>query len=383
MSATITWKVGTLECYPTYQEEKDVVFTVHWDCLGSEIVNGVSYNGRVYGSNAVTYHSGSEFTPYELLTESQVLGWIWESMGVSQKENVEAGVQNQINNQINPPVVILPLPWIPPGIVQQPQNVSIEISSSATFTVVASGPDGLTYQWMKNGIDISGATSSSYTINQALPSDEGTYSVKVSTPNGQSVTSNTATLTVVIPPPPPVPVPPTIVVPPVSQTTLTGDPASFNVNASGDYPLTYQWMKNGMDITDAITNTYSIASVTLTDAGNYTVTITNSAGSVTSNPVTLTVTEPQPAIPVITEQPSSQTVIVGDGVVFNVNATGDQPIAYQWFKDDVEIQGATGNTHIIQTSALTDAGNYKATVTNIAGTVTSNTATLTVNEPTP
>ncbi len=66
MSATITWKVGTLECYPTYQQEKDVVFTVHWDCLGSETVNGITYNGRVYGSTGVTYHSGSDFTPYEL-----------------------------------------------------------------------------------------------------------------------------------------------------------------------------------------------------------------------------------------------------------------------------------------------------------------------------
>jgi hypothetical protein len=89
---------------------------------------------------------------------------------------------------------------------------------------------------------------------------------------------------------------------------------------------------------------------------------------------------PSPTPPIITEQPSSQTVVVGDGAVFNVNATGDQPIAYQWFKDSIEIVGATGNTHIIQTSTLNDSGIYKATVTNIAGTTTSNTATLTVNE---
>ena len=89
---------------------------------------------------------------------------------------------------------------------------------------------------------------------------------------------------------------------------------------------------------------------------------------------------PSPTPPVITEQPSSQTVVVGDGAAFNVNASGDSPFAYQWFKDDTEIVGATGNTHIIQTSTLNDAGIYKATVTNIAGTTTSNTATLTVNE---
>ena len=62
-----------MECYPTYEQNVDVVFTVHWDCLGSETVNNITYTGRVYGSTGVTYHSGSEFTPYEQLTQNQVL----------------------------------------------------------------------------------------------------------------------------------------------------------------------------------------------------------------------------------------------------------------------------------------------------------------------
>ena len=102
MSATITWRVGTMECYPQYQQEKDVVFTVHWDCLGSEEYSGSTYTGRVYGSNGVTYHSGSEFTPYEDLTQEQVLSWVWDSMGQDQKQNCENSVQNQINNASTP-----------------------------------------------------------------------------------------------------------------------------------------------------------------------------------------------------------------------------------------------------------------------------------------
>ena len=294
MSATITWKVGTLECYPTYQQEKDVVFTVHWDCLGSETVNGITYNGRVYGSTGVTYHSGSDFTPYELLQEPQVIQWVWDSIGEEQKINFQNSVQNQINNQINPPVVILPLPWTPPYISIQPIGGTFVTGSNVTLIVIPMTLDGMTYQWKKNGTNIDQAVSSSYSINNIQPSDAGDYIVVVTSANGQSVTSNIATVTVINPP-----------------------------------------------------------------------------------------TPPTPTLPVITEQPSSQTIVVGDGAVFNVNATGEPPIAYQWFKDDVEIQGATGNTHIIQTSALTDAGVYKATVTNIAGTVTSNTATLTVNEPNP
>jgi len=293
MSATITWRVGTMECYPTYQQEKDVVFTVHWDCLGSETVNGTTYNGRVYGSNGVTYHSGSEFTPYENLTESQVLGWVWDAMGSGSKENYESSVQTQINNQINPPVVILPLPWTPPYISIQPIGGTFVTGSNVTLTVIPMILDGMTYQWKKNGTNIDQAVSSSYSINDIQMSDAGDYIVTVTSANGQSVTSNIATVTVINPTPPP---------------------------------------------------------------------------------------PPTPSLPVITEQPASQTVVVGDGVVFNVNATGEPPFAYQWSKDNVEIQGATGNTHIIQTSALTDAGVYTATITNIAGTVTSNPATLTVNE---
>lgn len=292
MSATITWKVGTMECYPTYQQEKDVVFTVHWDCLGAETVNNITYNGRVYGATAVTFNSGSSFTPYDKLTQEQVLSWVWDAIGTEQKTSYENNVQTQINNQINPPVVILPLPWAPPIISQQPQNAVATTGSQVVFSVTAIGASELTYQWIKDGSNIVGAVSSSYTITNVQESDAGTYSVVVSNSNGASITSTQATLTIFTPTPPP----------------------------------------------------------------------------------------PTPISPTITEQPTNQTVVVGDGAVFNVNATGDQPISYQWFKDGVEIVGGTGNTYIIQTATLTDAGDYSATVTNIAGSTTSNTATLTVNE---
>lgn len=296
MSATITWRVGTMECYPTYEQNTDVVFTVHWDCVGSETVSGSTYNGRVYGATGVTYHSGSTFTPYNQLTQETVLEWVWDAIGNDQKNSYESSVQTQINNQINPPVVILPLPWTPPSIVQQPANQAVPTGSSVTFNVVAVGPSDLTYQWSKDGVTIINAVSSSYTIETVQDSDAGNYVVVISGNNGQTVTSNVATLTIMQPTPP---------------------------------------------------------------------------------------TPPTPTIPVITDQPISQTVVVGDGVVFNINATGDQPFSYQWYKDTVEIVGATGNTYIIQTSTLTDAGDYQATVTNIAGTTISNAASLIVNEPTP
>lgn len=109
MAATITWVVTQLDCYPQAEGETDVVFTVHWECDGQEVASDITYSGRVYSTTSVTYEEGTPYTPYADLTQEQVLEWIWSS-GVD-KEATEAAVQQQIDNQINPPVVTPPLPW--------------------------------------------------------------------------------------------------------------------------------------------------------------------------------------------------------------------------------------------------------------------------------
>jgi len=106
---TMSWDVTAMDCYPQVGSETDVVFTVHWNCSGQQTVNGKTYNGYVYGTCAVPAPSGSAFTPYDQLTEQQVLGWIWAN-GVD-KFTTESAVATQIANQINPPVVTPPLPW--------------------------------------------------------------------------------------------------------------------------------------------------------------------------------------------------------------------------------------------------------------------------------
>jgi len=106
MSATITWTVTAMDCYPQEDGNTDVVFTVHWTCAGVQD----AYSASVYSTCAVPAPAtGAPFTPYEDLTQNQVLGWIWAN-GVDQTAT-EAAVQQQIDNQINPPVVTPPLPW--------------------------------------------------------------------------------------------------------------------------------------------------------------------------------------------------------------------------------------------------------------------------------
>jgi len=101
---TTTWTVTAMNCYPQEGGNTDVVFTVHWTCAG---VDG-DYAGSVYSTTSVPTPEGS-FTPYANLTQEQVLGWVWAN-GVD-KDATEAAVQQQIQNQINPPVVTPPLPW--------------------------------------------------------------------------------------------------------------------------------------------------------------------------------------------------------------------------------------------------------------------------------
>ena len=103
---TILWLIERLLVKPLEGSNPDVVITADWRCNGSQD----NYSGTCYGSCSFAPPSGS-FTPYEDLTQDQVLNWCYEN-GVD-KTAIELNVTAQIENQINPPVVTLPLPWVP------------------------------------------------------------------------------------------------------------------------------------------------------------------------------------------------------------------------------------------------------------------------------
>ena len=109
MSATTTWTITAMDCYPQAEGQTDVVFTVHWTCAGTQTQDSTTYNASVYSTCGVTYTAGSPYTPYADLTEQQVIGWVWAS-GVDQS-TTEAAVGLQIAQQANPPVVTPALPW--------------------------------------------------------------------------------------------------------------------------------------------------------------------------------------------------------------------------------------------------------------------------------
>jgi hypothetical protein len=97
-----------MDAYPEADGETGVVFNVHWTLTGEE----AGFSGNVYGTQAVAVDPDAPFTPYADLTEEQVIGWVQSAMGAEQVASYEANVATQIKNQIDPPIVTPPLPWI-------------------------------------------------------------------------------------------------------------------------------------------------------------------------------------------------------------------------------------------------------------------------------
>lgn len=150
-----------------------------------------------------------------------------------------------------------------------------------TFTTEASGATPFGYQWRKNGVPITGATGSSYVIPIVIPSYSGNYDCTITNDCGQ-VTTNVAKLTINDG------TPPLITTQPTSQIKDVGESVTFSIAATGT-SLTYQWRKNGVSIPGAVTTSYVIPSISMTDVGSYDCVVTKNCGAVTSSSALLVV----------------------------------------------------------------------------------------------
>ena len=257
---------------------------------------------------------------------------------------------------------------VPPAIATQPSNATVVVGTNASFTVTASGTLPLAYQWAFNGTNLPGAVNSALTLTNVQVAQAGTYSVWVTNSYG-SVLSSNATLTVLVPP--------AIATQPSNETVVVGTNASFTVTASGTLPLAYQWAFNGTNLPGAVNSALTLTNVQVAEAGTYSVWVTNSYGSVLSSNATLTVLVP----PAIATQPSNETVVVGTNASFTVLAGGTLPLAYQWAFNGTNLADATGLALLLTDVQLAQAGSYAVVVTNVAGSVTSAPAGLTVLPP--
>ena len=284
------------------------------------------------------------------------------------------GGSNAPGDPAPPPVQAPPPGAVAPSITTQPANQSVLTGASATFNVVATGTDPLTYQWQKAGAAIADATSASYTTGPASAADDGAmFSVVVSNPAG-NVTSNGAKLTVTS-----TAVAPSITAQPANQSVAAGTTATFTVVATGTAPLSYQWKKGATNIAGATSASYTTGSVSTADDGAmFSVVVSNTVGNITSSSAKLTVTSTAVA-PSITTQPANQSVASGSTATFSVIATGTAPLTYQWKKGATNIAGATSASYTTPATAQADNGStFSVVVSNSVGSITSAAATLTV-----
>jgi hypothetical protein len=167
-------------------------------------------------------------------------------------------------------------PPLPPVIATQPRSGNALGGDDVSLTVEAVGTS-LTYQWRKDGTDMNGATNAILELRSAQPTDSGSYTVVVANTGG-SVTSQAAVVTIT-----PRIVAPAITASPVAQTITAGAKATLSLTATGTPPFTYQWLRNGSAIAGATQSTLTFDRARPSDAGQYSVTVTNSAGSITSS----------------------------------------------------------------------------------------------------
>ena len=177
----------------------------------------------------------------------------------------------------------------PPVVTGQPANVTTNAGSTVRFSITASGPPPLSYAWFKNGTNhltdagnVSGSATPTLTLTSVAPSDVGSYAARVTNPGG-TATSASASLNIRTPNPP------VIVSQPQSQTVIAATPVSFSVSANGGAPLRYQWRFQGANLAGATNNALTLANPQPANAGQYAVVVSNTDGSVTSSPATLTV----------------------------------------------------------------------------------------------
>ncbi len=247
-------------------------------------------------------------------------------------------------------------------------GVTLTLGGAATATTTADTSGSYTFTGLPNGMYTIVPNRSGFTFS---PSSQTT------TINGANVTGENFTDTAAT-------VAPTITTQPANLAVTTGQTATFTVVATGTAALSYQWQKNGVNVGGATAASYTTPATTTADnGGTFRVVVGNVAGTVTSAAATLTVTTAVVA-PSITTQPSNRTVTAGQTATFSVAAAGTAPLMYQWKKNGTAVAGATSATYTTPVATSSDSGSsFVVNVSNSAGSVTSNTATLTVNATVP
>jgi uncharacterized delta-60 repeat protein len=330
---------------------------------GNVLIGGIftSYTGAGASHVARLYDDGTRDTTFTNFGINNTV----ESMALQSDGGILiGGLFTTVANTNVPYLARLYGDLYPPEFVRQPVSVNTNVGANVTFTAQVGNPTTTSFQWLKNGVDIPGATDMSYRLFNVQLADAANYSVFVTDAIG-GVSSTNALLQVGIPP--------AIISQPVSLTVTQGQSAVFSVGATG-IPLNYFWKFNGAFIPGQTNSLLTFASVDPTNAGTYSCVASNFLGSLASTGAVLTVIYP----PVISSQPAPQTVGVGSNFTLSVTAAGYPAIAYQWRTNGMPIAGATATNYSVIAAQTNNSGAYDVVITNSVGSITSIVANVSV-----
>lgn len=255
----------------------------------------------------------------------------------------------------------------PPTFTLEPIGGTVLEGTPFTFTAETSSELTTTLQWFFEEEIIPEATKNSYSLEGVSRTDAGSYTL-VATNIVGSTTSMTAELIVNYAP--------EIISGPESLTVNRGDAARMEILVVGSPQPTFQWYFNGNALSGETSVFLERDPAQGSDAGTYSVVVSNDIGSVSSQGARLSVNDG----PEVLFTPRQRNAIAGDNVTFRVNARGLPPLRYQWFKDGETIAGATGDTLLINGATTDDVGAYTVKVTDDIDSLTTTPSELNLVE---
>lgn len=252
-----------------------------------------------------------------------------------------------------------------PKAVVTPKTALVEEGCAVEFRCAAVGSEPILYEWLWRGRAIPGATNGTFTISNVTAANAGMYRVIASNPLGASRgAAKLAVATRVA-----------ITKQPVGQLLKPDGKGKFSVKANGSGPLFFQWFREGTPVPGETNAALVVSHVSPAQEGMYHVIVSNWFSRAESSAVVLELLR----APVITEQPAGQTVPVGGTAHFSVEARGSEPLRYQWQFNGRPVAGAKAATLLLEGLTEQRGGVYRVLVSNAAGRVLSENATLTVS----
>jgi hypothetical protein len=251
------------------------------------------------------------------------------------------------------------------NITSQPQSLTVCEGTIASFSATVSGTV-TSYQWKKDGNVISGATSSTLTINNAQASDQGSYVLEI-TSNCGVTTTQTVTLTVN----------PNVA---ITQQPQSVGPIcagySFTLNVTAVGASSYQWYFNGNPISGATSSSYTVASAQLSQSGSYMVEVISAGcgSNVNSNSVNVDIIGP----PAITIDLVGGAYCEGDSMVLQIQASG-YANSFHWWQNGNNILITNTPMYVVPSVSSSDQGTYTVVAYNACGGTMASIVNIVVN----